>query len=250
MTTQGRESMTLLEQSKRILIVDDDQDIRELLESYLKKNGYEVLALEDGSRLMEHLQAEPVIDLIVLDLMMPGEDGFSLCRRVRAESEVPIIMLTASAEEIDRIVGLEIGADDYVAKPFNPRELLARIKAVLRRSHPAGTSEDKGRFLRFANWRLDTVNRDLIDASGVVMPLSGADYNLLLLFLQHPNQVLSRDDLLGLTRGREASPYDRSIDVQLSRLRQRLGEDAKTPHIIKTVRGAGYVLSVEVEREL
>lgn len=240
--------MTVSEPCKRILIVDDDQEIRELLESYLSKNGYAVQALEDGSRLLQALQAEPPTDLIVLDLMMPGDDGFSLCRQVRAESTTPIIMLTASAEETDRIVGLEMGADDYVAKPFNPRELLARIKAVLRRSGSIGGSVAKGRFLQFADWRLDTINRDLIDANGVVLPLSGADYNLLLLFLEHPNQVLSRDDLLGLTRGREASPYDRSIDVQLSRLRQRLGEDAKEPRIIKTVRGAGYVLAVEVER--
>lgn len=241
--------MNPAEQGKRILIVDDDQDIRELLESYLSQNGYLVQALEDGSQLLQLIQAEPPVDLVVLDLMMPGEDGFSLCRRVRAESEVAIIMLTASAEDTDRIVGLEMGADDYVAKPFNPRELLARIKAVLRRSRQVDTAGAKGRFLCFSGWRLDTVNRDLIDSEGVVMPLSGADYSLLLLFLQHPNQVLSRDDLLGLTRGREANPYDRSIDVQLSRLRQRLGEDAKSPHIIKTVRGAGYVLAAEVERE-
>jgi two-component system OmpR family response regulator len=242
--------MISTEQSKQILIVDDDQDIRELLESYLQKNGYRVLTLEDGSQVSECLQAGSAIDLIVLDVMMPGEDGFSVCRRVRAESDIPIIMLTASAEETDRIVGLEMGADDYVAKPFNPRELLARIKAVLRRSAPSvQAASAKGRFLCFASWRLDTVNRDLIDPTGVVMPLSGADYSLLLLFLQHPNQVLSRDDLLGLTRGREASPFDRSIDVQLSRLRQRLGEDAKDPRIIKTVRGAGYVLAAEVEPE-
>ncbi|MEH6628044.1 MAG: response regulator [Motiliproteus sp.] len=241
--------MTSSEQCKRILIVDDDQEIRELLQSYLSNNGYQVQALEDGSRLLEQLQAPPPIDLIVLDLMMPGDDGFSLCRQVRAKSQVPIIMLTASAEDTDRIVGLEMGADDYVAKPFNPRELLARIKAVLRRSRAADAPASKGRFLLFADWRLDTVNRDLINSAGVVMPMSGADYSLLLLFLEHPNQVLSRDDLLGLTRGREANPYDRSIDVQLSRLRQRLGDDAKEPRFIKTVRGAGYVLAVEVERE-
>ena len=239
--------MTLSEQSKRILVVDDDQQIRELLQSYLEKNSFGVVALEDGSLLMEQLNRQP-FDLIILDIMMPGEDGFSLCRKVRAELEVPIIMLTASAEETDRIIGLELGADDYVAKPFNPRELLARIKAVLRRTR-VPTAESKGRYLCFAEWRLDTVNRDLISKDGVVMPLSGADYNLLLLFLENPNRVLSRDDLLSLTRGREANPYDRSIDVQLSRLRQRLGEDAKTPHIIKTVRGTGYVLAVEVGRE-
>ncbi|OMH25719.1 response regulator [Motiliproteus sp. MSK22-1] len=240
--------MTLSEQSKRILVVDDDQQIRELLQSYLEKNNFGVIALEDGSQLMEHLRSQP-FDLVILDIMMPGDDGFSLCRKIRAELEVPIIMLTASAEETDRIIGLELGADDYVAKPFNPRELLARIKAVLRRTR-VPNAEAKGRFLCFAEWRLDTVNRDLISKEGLVLPLSGADYNLLLLFLEHPNQVLSRDDLLSLTRGREANPYDRSIDVQLSRLRQRLGEDAKTPHIIKTVRGAGYVLAVEVERSV
>ena len=242
--------MTAAQQGKRILIVDDDREICELLESYLHNNGYGVLALQDGSRVLDQLQGGAPVDLIVLDLMMPGEDGFSICRRVRAASEVPIIMLTAAADDTDRIVGLEMGTDDYVAKPFNPRELLARIKAVLRRSRPTARGGGKGRFLRFAGWRLDTVNRDLIDPDGVVMPLSGADYGLLLLFLEHPNQVLSRDDLLGLTRGREANPFDRSIDVQLSRLRQRLGEDAKHPHIIKTVRGAGYVLAAEVEREL
>ncbi len=239
--------MSVAEHKKRILVVDDDQDIRELLQAYLEKNAYTVIALADGAELIQHLHSQAV-DLVILDIMMPGEDGFSLCRKIRAESELPIIMLTASAEETDRIIGLEMGADDYVAKPFNPRELLARIKAVLRRSRePSGAAS--GRFLRFAEWRLDTVNRDLINGDGLVLPLSGADYNLLLLFLQRPNQVLSRDDLLTLTRGREANPYDRSIDVQLSRLRQRLGEDAKSPHIIKTVRGAGYVLSVAVERE-
>ncbi|SEQ50475.1 two-component system, OmpR family, response regulator [Amphritea atlantica] len=237
------------EQTKRILIVDDDNEIRELLGSYLGQNGYETLSLENGEQLIKQLQTTQ-IDLIILDLMMPGEDGFSLCRQVRIDSDVPIIMLTASAEETDRIVGLELGADDYVAKPFNPRELLARIKAVLRRSRSAGTSGSKGRYFCFSEWRLDTVNRDLIGSSGEVIPLSGADYNLLLLFLENPNKVLNRDDLLGATRGRESSPYDRSIDVQLSRLRQRLGEDAKDPHIIKTVRGSGYVLSVEVEREM
>jgi len=240
----------ITDQSKFILIVDDDREIRELLSSYLSQNGYEVAELEDGQGLIERLQETPSVDLIILDLMMPGEDGFSLCRHVRTESEVPIIMLTASGEEADRIIGLELGADDYVAKPFNPRELLARIKAVLRRSRTSADSRQAGRFLCFADWRLDTVNRDLIDQCGKVIPLSGADYNLLLLFLEHPNKVLSRDDLTALTRGRESTPFDRSIDVQLSRLRQRLGEDAKDPHIIKTVRGAGYVLSVEVEREM
>jgi len=236
------------ETSKQILVVDDDRQIRELLESYLQRNGYSVLTLADGRGLLALLQERQDIDLIVLDLMMPGEDGFSLCRRIRTESELPIIMLTASAEETDRIVGLEMGADDYVAKPFNPRELLARIRAVLRRVQTAPEPAAGLRYFCFAGWQLDTVNRDLIDPEGVVKPLSGADFNLLQLFLEHPNQVLSRDDLLNLTRGREAGPYDRSIDVQLSRVRQRLGDDGKDPHIIKTVRGAGYVLAVEVER--
>lgn len=240
--------MSATEENKRILVVDDDEQIRELLESYLQRNGYEVQSLADGSGLLPRLREGAEIDLIVLDLMMPGDDGFSLCRQVRAESEVPIIILTASAEDTDRIVGLEMGADDYVAKPFNPRELVARIKAVLRRTRSVSEPVSKARYFCFAGWKLDTVNRDLINPDGVVMPLSGADYGLLQLFLEHPAQVLSRDDLLNLTRGREASPYDRSIDVQLSRLRQRLGDDGKDPKIIKTVRGLGYVLAVEVER--
>jgi two-component system OmpR family response regulator len=235
---------------KRILVVDDDWEIRELLQSYLSKNGYEVATLPDGSELHTTLAERFAADLVVLDLMLPGEDGFSLCRQLRANSELPIIMLTASSEETERIVGLEMGADDFVAKPFSPRELLARIKAVLRRSQGNEATAKEPRFLRFVGWRLDTISRDLIDPHGVVRPLSGADYQLLRLFLAHPNQILSRDDLLSHTRGREASPFDRSIDVQLSRLRQRLGDDAKNPHIIKTVRGAGYVLSAEVEPEM
>lgn len=238
------------EQVKRILIVDDDAEIRELLGTYMGKNGFEVRSLADGSGLIDAINGDSKIDLVILDVMMPGEDGFTLCRKVREISAIPIIMLTASIEDTDRIVGLELGADDYVAKPFNPRELLARVKAVLRRTpveHIALTPSI--RYLCFDNWKLDTVNRDLIDRFGKVIPLSGADYQLLELFLENPNKVLSRDDLTFRLHGRESSSFGRGIDVQLSRLRQRLGDEAKEPRIIKTVRGQGYVLALEVERK-
>ncbi|WP_375058354.1 response regulator [Zobellella sp. DQSA1] len=230
---------------RHILVVDDDEEICALLKSYLERSGFKVSSLNSGERLLQALELVSP-DMLILDVMMPGEDGFTLCSRVRKVSQVPIIMLTASADESDRIIGLELGADDYVPKPFSPRELLARIKAIFRRVGgvmPGGHH----RYYCFAGWQLDTVNRSLTNPQGEEHALSGADYTLLQLFLERPGEVLSRDDLLGLTRGREANPFDRSIDVQLSRLRQRLGEDAKDPHIIKTVRGAGYVLAVAVE---
>jgi two-component system OmpR family response regulator len=192
------------------------------------------------------------VDLIVLDLMLPGDDGLTLCRNLRAKaSDIPVIMLTARGEETDRIVGLEMGADDYLAKPFSARELLARIKAILRRARslPQNLRPDETRHLRFADWALDTVHRQLVSASGVVTPLSGAEYRLLRIFLSHPNRVLTRDQLVDLTQGKEADPLDRSIDVQVSRLRHRLGDDSREPRLIKTVRGEGYVLAVAVTAE-
>jgi two-component system, OmpR family, response regulator len=233
-----------------ILIVDDDAEIRSLLTQYLVKNGLRVTAVGDGRAMAQALDAGR-IDLIVLDLMLPGDDGLTLCRNLRAKSGVPIIMLTARGEETDRIVGLEMGADDYLAKPFSARELLARIKAILRRARslPDNLQPDSARYLRFAGWVLDTVHRQLVSAANVVTPLSGAEYRLLRIFLGHPNRVLNRDQLVDLTQGREADPLDRSIDVQVSRLRNRLGDDPREPRLIKTVRGEGYVLAVDVTAE-
>jgi two-component system OmpR family response regulator len=233
-----------------ILIVDDDAEIRSLLSQYLAKNGLRVTAAADGRSMWRALDAER-IDLIVLDLMLPGDDGLTLCRDLRAKSAIPVIMLTARGEETDRIVGLEMGADDYLAKPFSARELLARIKAILRRARslPENLQPDSARHIRFADWVLDTAHRQIISAANVVTPLSGAEYRLLRIFLSHPNRVLNRDQLVDLTQGKEADPLDRSIDVQVSRLRNRLGDDPREPRLIKTVRGEGYVLAVDVTAE-
>jgi two-component system OmpR family response regulator len=236
-----------------ILIVDDDPEIRELLGDYLQKQGYRTSTAADG-RGMRAALARGQPDLIVLDLMLPGEDGLTLCRELRAHPahpDVPVIMLTARGEEVDRIVGLEMGADDYLAKPFNPRELLARIKSILRRSRalPANLKPETARAMRFAGWRLELATRNLVAADGVVVPLSGTDFKLLRVFLAHANRVLSRDQLVDMTQGRDAGPFDRSIDLQVSRLRRRLGDDPKEPAIIKTARGEGYVLAAEVETE-
>ena len=230
-----------------ILIVDDDAEIRNLLSQYLVKNGLRVTTVADGRGMWQTLGAGR-IDLIVLDLMLPGDDGLTLCRNLRAKSDTPVIMLTARGEETDRIVGLEMGADDYLAKPFSARELLARIKAILRRARslPENLQPDAIRYVRFADWVLDTVQRQLISATSVVTPLGGAEFRLLRIFLSHPNRVLNRDQLVDLTQGKEADPLDRSIDVQVSRLRHRLGDDPRGPRLIKTVRGEGYVLAVTV----
>ena len=239
-----------MEPSDHILVVDDDAEIRSLLGDYLRKNGYRATAVADGKAMWTALSRGKA-DLIVLDLMLPGDDGLALCRKLRAKSDTPVIMLTARGEETDRIVGLEMGADDYLAKPFSPRELLARIKSVLRRTRslPANLRADDARLLRFAGWTLDVVARNLLSAQGVVVPLSGGEFQLLRIFLSHPNHVLTRDQLMVLSKGHEAEPSDRSIDLQVSRLRHRLGDDPADPRIIKTVRGYGYVLAVAVETE-
>jgi two-component system OmpR family response regulator len=233
-----------------ILIVDDDAEIRSLLSQYLVKNGLRATAAADGRGMWQALDGGRV-DLIVLDLMLPGDDGLTLCRNLRAKSDIPVIMLTARGEETDRIVGLEMGADDYLAKPFSARELLARIKAILRRARslPENLQPDSARRIRFADWVLDTAQRQIISAANVATPLSGAEYRLLRIFLSHPNRVLNRDQLVDLTQGKEADPLDRSIDVQVSRLRNRLGDDPREPRLIKTVRGEGYVLAVDVAEE-
>ncbi|MFE1599284.1 response regulator [Methylobacterium sp. ID0610] len=233
-----------------VLIVDDDREIRDLLSAYLRKNGLRVSVAADGRQMRAFLEADRV-DLIVLDVMMPGDDGLVLCRELRVGKHraTPILMLTARGDETDRIVGLEMGADDYLVKPFAARELLARIKAVLRRTRmlpPNLQVTEVGQLLAFGAWRLDTTARHLIDETGTVVALSGAEYRLLRVFLDHPQRVLSRDQLLNLTQGREADLFDRSIDLLVSRLRQRLKDDAREPTCIKTVRSEGYVLAVPV----
>jgi len=239
-----------MEHTDHILVVDDDAEIRGLLCDYLRKNGYHATAVADGKAMWAE-RARHAVDLIVLDIMLPGEDGLTLCRRLRAESDTPVIMLTARGEETDRIVGLEIGADDYLAKPFSPRELLARVKSVLRRyrSMPNNLRADEAHKVRFAGWTLDTVARHLVSADGVITSLSGSEYQLLRILLSHPNQVLTRDQIMLHAKGRETDPLERTVDLQVSRLRHRLGDDLDEPRIIKTVRGQGYVLAVAVERE-
>ncbi len=226
-----------------ILVVDDDEAIRELLQEHLSRVGYKVLTAFDGESMHSALNRTRV-DLIVLDIMLPGDDGFTLCRQIREESRVPIIMLTASSDETDRVVGLELGADDYLAKPFSARELQARIKALLRRA--SFSQQDNPRYILFDRWRLDTLAHELIDEQGQSSPLSGADFALLQLFLEHPNQILDRDTISKVTRGRESMPLDRVVDVAVSRLRQRLGDQGRSPKLVKTVRGAGYLLAATV----
>lgn len=232
-----------------ILVVDDDKEIRSLLDEYLSRHGYRVTAVEDGPS-MERAMADTRFDLVVLDLMLPGEDGISLCRRLRSRSGIPVIMLTARGGESDRINGLETGADDYLPKPFNPHELLARIKSVLRRARslPENLQAEDIREFRFGGWSLKTAARQLQTSEGLVVPLSGAEYRLLRIFLHSAGKVLSRDQLTEMLRGRENNlPFDRSLDVQVSRLRQRLRDDGREPGIIRAVRGKGYVFAIPVE---
>jgi two-component system OmpR family response regulator len=233
-----------------ILIVDDDREIRTLLADYLDNNGFHTLAAADGAAMRRVLENSHV-DLIVLDLTLPGEDGLTLCRTLRASSNLPVIMLTARGEPLDRILGLEMGADDYLPKPFEPRELTARIRNVLRRTQalPPKLALPLAKRMAFAGWHFDLVARHLLSPQGMVVMLSGAEFRLLQVFLDHPNHVLNRDQLLSLTKGRDADPFDRSIDLQVSRLRQKLGDDAKAPLLLKTVRNEGYVLAATVTTE-
>ena len=230
-----------------ILVVDDHSEIRDLLKRFLEQHGLRVSCARDGKE-MKRLLEEREFDLLVLDLMMPGEDGLTLCRELRVKSNLPIIMLTAMGEETDRIIGLEMGADDYLAKPFNPRELLARIKAVMRRTQaetqPA--AETLTRDLRFDRWLLDVNRRELVDEDGVGLSLSTAEFDLLKVFLERPQRVLSRAQLLDLARGREAVAFDRAIDTLVSRLRRKLERDPKNPELIKTIWGGGYMFSADV----
>jgi two-component system, OmpR family, response regulator len=234
----------------RLLIVDDDADIRTLLAEQLGRAGYAVSTAQDGGQMRQVLEREHV-DLIVLDLNLPREDGLTLCRDLRARSATPVIMLTARAEPIDRVLGLEMGADDYLAKPFEPRELLARIRNVLRRTEalPANLEPLAIRRARFADWTFDLEHRHLVDPAGRVVVLSGAEFRLLRVFVGHANKVLSREQLVALSSGRQYEAQDRAIDLQISRLRQKLAADGGSDGLIKTVRNEGYVLAAPVTLE-
>jgi two-component system OmpR family response regulator len=240
-----------MKSAPHILIVDDHREIRELVSRVLTKEGFRLSTAPDG-RAMTKILSDGRIDLILLDLMLPGEDGLSLCRTLRAESNIPIIMLTAKGEEVDRVIGLEMGADDYLPKPFGSRELIARIKAVLRRSQETiskETSEQRPKSYQFDRWGLDTGSRALLRDDGVTVPLSTGEYDLLIALVERPQRVLNRDQLLDLARGRSAAGLDRSIDTQVSRLRKKLERDPSDPKIIKTVWGGGYMFTPAVTRQ-
>src|SRR5690349_19685780 len=231
---------------EKILIIDDDAELCEMLSEYLRKEAFEVESVQHGTRGLERARTGNY-DLIVLDVMLPGMNGFDLLRELRTGSEVPVLLLTARGDELDRIVGLEMGADDYLPKPFNARELLARIRAILRRAEGPRRAAAVGRALRFSGWILDRGRRRLAAPDGVVIDLTSGEYELLTVFAEHPQRVLTRDQLLDLARGREAMPFDRSIDVQVSRVRRKIEADPKSPVMIVTVRGDGYMFTPEVE---
>ncbi len=230
--------------NKKILVVDDDPGLRELLQEYLTTQGYAVEAVADGVA-MEQALLQHAVSLVILDLMLPGEDGLALARKLRARGNLPIIMLSARGEDVDRIIGLEVGADDYLAKPFNPRELLARIRAVLRRheeSPAGGEAPEPGEKYRFGNFQLDMNSRSLV-RDGVEISLTAGEFNLLRIFVEHPNRVLNRDQLMDLMKGYERSPFDRSIDVRVTRLRRKIESDPATPEYVRTVWGEGYLFT-------
>nr|WP_218191288.1 response regulator [Enhydrobacter aerosaccus] len=238
-----------MSRSPHILIVEDDREIRTMVSRFLQKNGFRVSVAEDA-RAMDRVLEAAAIDLLVLDLMLPGEDGLSICRRLRASSSIPVIMLTASGDPVARVVGLEMGADDYVPKPFDPHELLARVKAVLRRvsAFPAAKEEVRDR-LQFAGWRLDPVARELKNPEDVRVTLTSAEFDLLLAFCRHPRRTLTRDQLLDLSQGRAGAPLDRSIDILVSRIRRKIESNPRDPAFIKTVRSGGYIFTPEVTTE-
>jgi two-component system, OmpR family, response regulator len=231
-----------------ILIVDDQQEICDVVQEYLTGEGYRVSAAHDGAG-MRRVLAQGHVDLVILDLMLPGEDGLTLARSLRSESGIGIIILTGRGETVDRIIGLEMGADDYLPKPFHLRELLARVKAVLRRAHDrtAEMPQSSRSRVRFAGWNLDLSSRELLSPSGGEVRLTTGEFDLLSAFVNNANQVLSRDRLLDLARNREAGPFDRTIDVQVGRLRRKLEDDPQNPSLIKTVRGSGYIFTPTVE---
>ena len=236
-----------MQEAHHILVVDDDLEILDLLKDYLESNGYSVATAADANLARQALDKQAA-DLIVLDLMLPNENGLDFCRKLRQTSNTPVIMLTALGETVDRIVGLEVGADDYLPKPFDPRELVSRIRAVLRRSADPDAARDATAF-RFAGWRLDRASHSLFDAADKQVEIGGAEFRLLEILLSRPGQVLSRAELMEKLRGREHDPFDRSIDVRVSHLRRLLGDDARSPLIVKTVYGEGYTIGVPVEAE-
>jgi two-component system, OmpR family, response regulator len=231
----------------RLLLVDDEASLREPLANYLVRQGFEVEQAPDAARARAIL-AERKPDLVLLDVMMPGEDGLSLCRHLIEGRQLPVIFLTARGEATDRIVGLEIGADDYVVKPFEPRELVARIRSVLRRTARQATVSQEDALYEFEGWQLDPLKRRLVDPEGTVVPISSAEFRLLAAFLDHPRQVLDRDRLLDMVQGREAHLFDRAVDNQVSRLRRKMETDSRDPKLIQTVWGGGYRLAADVRR--
>jgi len=245
-----RACMSKDENKPHILIVEDARDIREPLARYLRENSYRTTTAPDSAA-ARRIMKSAAIDLVVLDIMMPGEDGLSLCRSIRESSQIPVVLLTAKGEEVDRIVGLEMGADDYLAKPFSPRELIARIGAVLRRTHalPPRQKPPQAERIRFGDWTLDTGQRELIGTEGVAMPLSSGEFRLLMTLLERPKIALTRNQLLDLTKGRDAELFDRSIDNHVSRLRKKIEPDPKNPRYIKTVWGGGYIFALEPQAE-
>lgn len=234
--------------SAHLLVVDDHSEIREQLSRYLRQNGFRVTVADGGEQMARVLQ-DANVDLMVLDVMMPGEDGLSICRRLATQKNIPIILLTALADDTDQIIGLEMGADDYITKPFNPRELLARIRAVLRRAQALPTQRETPgeETLHFSGWTLNLGSRELKDKEGIQVPLSNAEFLLLSVLAQRAGRVLSRDQLLDLTQGREAAAYDRAIDNQVMRLRKKIEQDPSQPKLLKTVRGGGYILVKQLD---
>jgi len=230
----------------KVLLVDDEATLREPLAEYLTRQGFLVTAAASAAEARSRLR-EDKPHIVLLDIMMPGEDGLSLCRHLVESRDIPVILLTARGEATDRIVGLEIGADDYVVKPFEPRELVARIRSVLRRASRAALPVAENEILEFEGWRLDPLKRRLSDSEGTVVAISSVEFRLLLAFLEHPRQVLDRDRLLDMVQGREAHLFDRAVDNQVSRLRRKIEVDSRNPQIIQTVWGGGYMLAADVK---
>lgn len=240
-----------MERARHLLVVDDDREIQALLHDFLVKHGFRVSTASDGREVRRQM-AQWTIDLVILDLMLPGESGVELCRALRADSDIPIIMLTAVTEEAERIICLEIGADDYIVKPFSPRELLARIRALFRRTGAAAAPQEReapsAGEVHFSGWRLDTGKRELRSPDGVLVHLSSGEYQLLTALLDRPQRVVSRDELMEFYKGDSLSPFDRSIDIQISRLRRKIEASSRDPTLIKTVRGIGYQFTATVTR--